>query len=124
MKRCLQIVVMAVIGALLANAQCFAYCSTALCVSPVAGAKGHCHQNSRNSGQSESPCLHHHSQTFGPESGTDIAKLAEGKIFHCPPAVVVPQVALLPATHESWMTLDAASPPHTKAFLSLSILRI
>ena len=123
MKRYLQIVVMATIGALLANAQCYASCSIALCASSVAGAKGHCHQHPHNHGQPESSCVHHHSQTFSPESGPDVTKLTQGTI-HFSPVVVITQLALAPPTHELWITLDPPPPPYTKAFLSLSILRI
>jgi hypothetical protein len=124
-KRGLQLVVLAIIGALLANAQCFAYCSTAVCLSSTAGAKDHCHQHSsRDSSQPEGACLHHHSQTFSPESGPDLAKLAQASILHFPPAVAISRVALVPPAHELWITLDPAPPPRTKVFLSLSILRI
>jgi len=124
-KRCFQIVVMVLVGALLANSQCYAYCSTAACTSSLAGKTAPCHHHHhRSNGQPENACLHHHSQLSGPQSGTDLAKQAAGIAIQLPSALLSVHSVFIAPAQELWIKLDPAPPPKAKAFYSLSILRI
>jgi hypothetical protein len=123
-KRCFLILVGLLIGGLLASAQCYTDCAIAAASATEAGAMAHCHEHSRNHGQPENACPHHHFRLSSPESGTHLATRTEAKIFPFPAASVSPQLISFVPTHERWINADPAPPPKQSAFLSRSILRI
>lgn len=124
MKHILQILVVALIGALLGNVQCDSYCSTAHCTSFATDTMKHCHRQSHEHGRHESGCLRHHSELFNPKAESDSLNSAAGQIFQLSPPLVIPQAGLAAPTRELWIKVDLAPAPDSRVFLSLSVLRI
>lgn len=74
-RRSLQLLTLALVAALAVSSQCYAMCAAAACTASSPHA-AHCHHHSEKSNGSGQTCQHQHSDFFGPERGTDVAKLA------------------------------------------------
>ena len=116
----LRALILVVMSALLANAQCYGACATADCHPAQPSSSGSCHQH--KTPPAPGVCQHQHTSISGPESGPDLAKA--GTASHPLLAVLVVMPAI--ATELSAVTLSPlfGSPPRAGANGRISILRI
>jgi hypothetical protein len=73
-QRSLQILALIVACTLLLSSQCYAMCAASACVTSSSPSSP-CHHHSGKSNDSAHRCQHQHSQLFGPEASTDVAKV-------------------------------------------------
>lgn len=113
--------VVGLVMALIASAQCYAYCDSSIQMAGAAPMAGHCERHASHHGKANKTCVHQHDELFSPERGAGIVALN-------PVQSVLPAAAIsLPAIHNrSHRVLWNAptSPPGTKLYLSGSALRI
>ena len=124
MVRRVQITVILAIAALLANAQCYARCLSAL--SGQAQAHTACHHSSHSQHDGPSQCGdQHHPETAIAEARADHAKIPA---LLCAP-VTLSLLAALPLNQANHMPsfdglAERGSPPDKPLFLSISVLRL
>jgi hypothetical protein len=93
-RRSLQSLTVVLVAALLLNAECYATCGVSACIASNPD-RSQCHHHSGKSNGSGQGCRYQHSEFFGPQVNTDIAKFAA---LHLPGALALPCTVSLPAS--------------------------
>jgi hypothetical protein len=122
-RRCFQLVVLVLIGALFASAQCNASCLMAACGPSVAEKASPCH-HSRDKAPAKTACPYQQSQIFSPEAGPDLAQHAQTHALQTPPQFVAPQAIGLPSIRELAVTFGPYLLANSRAVVCLPVLRI
>jgi hypothetical protein len=117
----IRVLVLVMVTAVLANAQCYNTCATA--DSPPAQSSGdNCHHHHHQSPPTGGVCQHQHASVTSPENGTGLSKLATTcSLFATlgPQELSVSQLANRPA-----VVLQDTSPPGEQTAPSSTVLRI
>src|SRR5215471_25239 len=111
--------VLVVVVALFANAECYGSCAIAPCSSTQIPASG-CHHH-QPSPDDQARCAHQHFELTAPESG--VAKVSFVKAAPVVPVVTPASITIL-TEPVSLSLLHAGSPPHPHASHAPSVLRI